>query len=77
MVSFDNVQVRFGYADVEPVLTGFKSMAAKGAFIKQKGLRGFATWEAGGDWNNMLLNSIRETGGFLPRKRDASGRYNV
>ncbi|KAH6915081.1 endochitinase [Coprinopsis sp. MPI-PUGE-AT-0042] len=59
MVSFDNVQ----------------SMAAKGAFIKQNNLRGFATWEAGGDWNNMLLNSIREMGGFLPRKRDASGRY--
>ena len=36
-----------------------KSFAAKGEFIKKLGLRGFAMWEAGGDYNDILLNSIR------------------
>ncbi|PPQ70436.1 hypothetical protein CVT26_013930 [Gymnopilus dilepis] len=44
MVSFDNAQ----------------SFAAKGKFILNKGLRGFAMWEAGGDFNDILLNSIRK-----------------
>ncbi|KAF8663385.1 hypothetical protein AX16_000960 [Volvariella volvacea WC 439] len=48
MVSFDNAQ----------------SFAAKGHFIKSTGLRGFAMWEAGGDYKNTLLNSIRKTGGY-------------
>lgn len=33
-------------------------LAAKGAFISQSGLAGFAMWEAGGDSNNILLNAI-------------------
>ncbi|KAF9466829.1 endochitinase [Collybia nuda] len=48
MVSFDDAQ----------------SFSAKGAFIKSKGLRGFAMWEAGGDSNDILVNSIRQSGGF-------------
>ncbi|KAF8169494.1 chitinase [Pholiota molesta] len=48
MVSFDNAQ----------------SFAAKGNFIKTQGLRGFAMWEAGGDFNNILLNSIRTAAGL-------------
>ncbi|KZV72372.1 glycoside hydrolase family 18 protein [Peniophora sp. CONT] len=36
-----------------------RSFYAKGEFIKKLGLRGFAMWEAGGDYNDMLLNSIR------------------
>jgi chitinase len=48
MVSFDNVQ----------------SFAAKGTFVKHAGLRGFAMWEAGGDHDDMLLDSIRGTIGF-------------
>lgn len=48
MVSFDNAQ----------------SFAAKGKFIKSKGLRGFSMWEAGGDSNNILINSIRKAAGF-------------
>jgi chitinase len=43
MVSFDNAH----------------SFAAKGAYIKNTGLLGFATWEAGGDYKDMLLDSIR------------------
>ncbi|KAF6762204.1 chitinase [Ephemerocybe angulata] len=48
MVSFDNAQ----------------SFAAKGNFIKNSGLKGFALWEAGGDSNSILLNSIRGAVGF-------------
>jgi chitinase len=35
------------------------SFAAKGKFIQSKGLRGFAMWEASGDYQNILLDSIR------------------
>ncbi|KAG1806095.1 glycoside hydrolase superfamily [Suillus subaureus] len=42
MISFDNVQ----------------SFAAKGKYIKDTKLRGFSMWEAGGDYNDMLLDSI-------------------
>ncbi|KAH9482515.1 Chitinase A1 [Psilocybe cubensis] len=48
MVSFDNAQ----------------SFAAKGNFIREANLRGFATWEAGGDFNDILLDSIRKAAGF-------------
>ena len=41
-----------------------KSMAAKGAFIKKMGLKGFAMWEAGGDSNNILIDAIRSSAGF-------------
>lgn len=47
MVSFDDAQ----------------SFAAKGDFIKKTGLRGFAMWEAGGDYNDILLDSIRDAAG--------------
>ncbi|KAG2338912.1 glycoside hydrolase family 18 protein [Suillus weaverae] len=42
MISFDNVQ----------------SFAAKGEYIKNTKLRGFSMWEAGGDYHDMLLDSI-------------------
>ncbi|KAE9409882.1 glycoside hydrolase family 18 protein [Gymnopus androsaceus JB14] len=48
MISFDNAE----------------SFAAKGNFIQQYGLAGFAMWEAGGDSNDILLDSIREATGF-------------
>ena len=32
--------------------------AAKGNFINSAGLRGFAMWEAGGDFNDILLDAI-------------------
>jgi len=34
-------------------------MAAKGRFIKDNLLRGFSMWEAGGDYNDLLLNAVR------------------
>lgn len=48
MVSYDNAE----------------SFAAKGDFIQTNGLRGFAMWEAGGDHNDILLDSIRSAAGF-------------
>jgi len=48
MVSFDNAQ----------------SFAAKGSYIKDTDLRGFSMWEAGGDYQDTLLDSIRLAAGF-------------
>jgi len=47
MISFDDAQ----------------SFAAKGQYIKETGLRGFAMWEAGGDYNDILLDAINEAVG--------------
>ncbi|KAF5022188.1 hypothetical protein F66182_5775 [Fusarium sp. NRRL 66182] len=41
------------------------SMYEKGRFIVNNGLGGFSSWEAGGDFNNILVNSIRN-GLMLP-----------
>ena len=41
-----------------------QSFAAKGKFILETDLRGFSMWEAGGDFNDILLDSIREAGGY-------------
>ena len=35
-----------------------RSYASKGAYIRSAGLKGFAMWEAGGDLNDTLLDSI-------------------
>ncbi|KIJ18459.1 chitinase [Paxillus involutus ATCC 200175] len=48
MISFDNAD----------------SFAAKGNYIKETGLRGFAMWEAAGDYDDILLDSIRCAAGF-------------
>lgn len=48
MVSYDNAD----------------SFAAKGKFINTLGLRGFAMWEAGGDFKDILVDSIRSASGF-------------
>ena len=41
-----------------------KSFKAKGKFIKNYDLRGWALWEAAGDYNNILVDAIREGGGY-------------
>ncbi|KAL1680744.1 glycoside hydrolase family 18 protein [Schizophyllum commune] len=41
-----------------------ESFQAKGEFIQTKGLRGFAIWEAGGDYEDILLDAIRQGAGF-------------
>ncbi|KAG6873454.1 hypothetical protein C0995_015543 [Termitomyces sp. Mi166 len=38
-----------------------QSFSAKGNFIKSNGLRGFAAWESAGDYNDLLVNAIRES----------------
>lgn len=37
---------------------------AKGAYITSTGLKGFAMWEAAGDYNDILLDAIRTGAGF-------------
>ncbi|KPM38725.1 hypothetical protein AK830_g7840 [Neonectria ditissima] len=41
-----------------------RSFAEKGKFVVNKRLGGFATYEAGGDYNNILINSIRAAVGL-------------
>jgi len=48
MISFDNAD----------------SFAAKGSYIRETGLRGFSIWEVGGDYDGILLDSIRCAAGF-------------
>ncbi|KAK8132287.1 hypothetical protein PG999_000460 [Apiospora kogelbergensis] len=36
-----------------------KSLAVKGEYVKSSGLAGFATFEAGGDYKNILVDAIR------------------
>ncbi|KAI3604579.1 glycoside hydrolase family 18 protein [Moniliophthora roreri] len=57
LISFDNVQ----------------SFTAKGDFIHSTGLRGFAIWEAGGDSNDILLDTILSaTANGDPNKQSSS-----
>lgn len=35
------------------------STAAKGKYIQQEGLRGWAMWEASSDYDNQLVGAIR------------------
>lgn len=41
-----------------------QAFSAKGSFIYQNNLRGFAMWEAGGDFKDQLLDAIRSSTGF-------------
>ncbi|CAN8104490.1 unnamed protein product [Discula destructiva] len=41
-----------------------RSFEAKGKFIAENGLKGFALFETGGDYNNILMNSIRAAVGL-------------
>jgi len=64
MVSYDDAQV-CGLVVKNLIETIFRqAFADKGSFITSTGLRGFAMWEAGGDYNNILIDAIRETSGF-------------
>ena len=40
-----------------------KAFKTKGEFIKNYGLRGYAMWEAAGDYNDILIDSIGELEG--------------
>lgn len=41
-----------------------RSMAVKGQYILSKGLKGFAMWETGGDYKNILVDSVRAAVGM-------------
>jgi len=64
-------QTPYVYNEVSEVMVSFddaRSFTAKGEFIKASKLRGCHIWEAGGDFNDILLSSIREAACFpLPR----------
>lgn len=47
---------RLTHASPSMVLT--RGAAAKGQFIVDQGLAGFAMWQAGGDYQDLLLDSI-------------------
>ncbi|KAL6301260.1 chitinase [Sparassis latifolia] len=60
-------QTPYVYNETSLVMVSFDdaaSFAAKGDYIKSTNLRGFAMWEAAGDYNDILLDSIREAAGF-------------
>jgi hypothetical protein len=62
MVSYDDAR-SFGTSRTQllvgyPLIYYYKT-AAKGNFIHDMNLAGFAMWELGGDSNNILVNSIR------------------
>ncbi|KAJ8522161.1 hypothetical protein ONZ45_g1246 [Pleurotus djamor] len=60
-------QTAYVYDKQKQVMISFDdapSFTAKGSFIKDKGLAGFSMWEAGGDRDSILLNSIRKSAGF-------------
>ncbi|OCH91678.1 glycoside hydrolase [Obba rivulosa] len=60
-------QTAYVYNETSEVMVSFddaKAFAAKGDFIKSNNLRGFAVWEAGGDSDDILLDSIRSAAGF-------------
>ncbi|KAI9571659.1 glycoside hydrolase family 18 protein [Boletus coccyginus] len=65
---YDNCsQTPYVYNKTSEVMVSFdnaRSFAVKGRYIKETGLRGFAMWEAGGDYHDILLDSIKRTAGF-------------
>ncbi len=76
-VSYSNVSLRlysqtnlyqpYVYDEEKELMIAFddrQSFAAKGEFILKTGLGGFAMWEAGGDHNDILLDSIRQAAGL-------------
>lgn len=47
-------------------------LAAKGQWIQSNGLAGFAMWEAGGDYKDILLNAISSGIGIDKTKCNSS-----
>ncbi|KAG2352467.1 glycoside hydrolase family 18 protein, partial [Suillus spraguei] len=59
-------QTLYAYNETSQVMISSdnpQSFAVKGNFIKETGLRGFIMWEVAGDYNDILLDSIREAMG--------------
>lgn len=66
---FDNCsQTPFVYKSSSQTMISFddsKSFAAKGKFINDNALAGFAVWEISGDSNNVLLSAISDAMGIV------------
>jgi len=65
---FDNCsQTPYVYNPTSQVMVSYDdatSFGAKGQYIKEAGLAGFAMWETGGDSNDILLNAINSAIGI-------------
>ncbi|KAF8271824.1 glycoside hydrolase superfamily [Lactarius quietus] len=65
---FDNCsQTPYVYNSTSQVMVSYDdatSFGAKGQYIKEAGLAGFAMWETGGDSNDILLNAINSAIGI-------------
>ncbi|KAI0320490.1 glycoside hydrolase family 18 protein [Amylostereum chailletii] len=74
--TFDNCsQTPYVYNPTSQVMVSYDdatSFAAKGKFISDSGLAGFAMWEAGGDSKDILLNSISGAMGIDAEDCDSS-----
>ncbi|KAG2358581.1 glycoside hydrolase superfamily [Suillus spraguei] len=56
-------QTPYAYNETSQVMISFdnpQSFAVKGKFIEETGLRGFTMWEVAGDYDDILLDAIRE-----------------
>lgn len=72
MVSYDD-STSFGLSSVQLILFGTKPAAfaaAKGKFILDNGLAGFSMWDATGDSDNILLDSINGALGLADDSTD-------
>jgi GH18 family chitinase len=69
MVSYDDA-TSFGTSRTQLIVGHTLScnykIAEKGKFIRDKNLAGFAMWELGGDYKNILVNSIRSAMKMTP-----------
>ncbi|KAF8516327.1 glycoside hydrolase [Hysterangium stoloniferum] len=65
---FDNCsQTAYVYDPSKQIEVSFDDVpafTAKGKFIDENSLRGFAMWEAGGDYDDLLLDAIRSGAGL-------------
>ena len=56
MTPHHSVSAQSGIASIDALISTLT--AAKGKFIRDNGLRGFALWEASTDYNNLLVDAI-------------------
>ncbi|KAF6798250.1 glycoside hydrolase family 18 protein [Colletotrichum sojae] len=65
---FDNCSMTpFMYNETAQIWVSYdnpESLTAKGKYLKSANLAGFAMWEAGGDYKNILIDSIRSAVGL-------------
>ncbi|KAF8134415.1 chitinase [Boletus edulis] len=73
-------QTPYVYNETSEVMISFDdvhSFAAKGSYIKETGLRGFAMWQLVDDSNNLLVDSIRNAVGYVARNAHKRNRMST